>query len=665
MHRITFWDRLRYRFDNAMARGTVTMIAGLGLLSAVLILAISLFVWLTGIAPAGENGTPIGLIEVLWMSLLRTLDPGTMGGDKGRWSFLIAMLAVTLGGVFLVSAFIGVLTSGIENRLEELRKGRSVVAEQGHTIILGWSAQVFAVLQELIYANANQRHTCVAILADKDKGEMDDEIRARLPDSGRTHIVCRHGDPLDTNDLAVVNPTAARSIIVLSPEGEDADLRVIKTLLALIGSRGQRREPYHIVAQMREARNMEVARMVGKGEVALVLTGEFISRIAVQTCRQSGLSAVYTELLNFSGDEIYFQDEPALVGKTFGEALFLYEDSTLIGLRKKDGRIQMNPPPGTLIEAGDKVIVISEDDDTIHLSQAASARGQGHPSVDTTSIRVKSETAPQPERMLILGWNRWAATVIKELDNYVAPGSEVTVVAGELAVTAETELGEECANLTRQKLTFQRGDIADRRVLDRLQVPTYDHVMVLSYADHLEPQEADAQTLVTLLHLRDIANRSDRKFSVVSQMLDVRNRDLAEVAQIDDFIVSDTLVSLLVSQIAENPELATVFADLFMSRGSGLYLRPAADYVAPYRPISFYTVVESARRRGEVAIGYRLRSQAEDASRDYGVKVNPKKSTTVAFGAEDQVIILGRGTREEAPAQGSAGTEETAAGTAA
>ena len=338
--------------------------------------------------------------------------------------------------------------------------------------------------------------------------------------------------------------------------------------------------------------------MVGQGEVALVLTGEFISRIAVQTCRQSGLSAVYTELLNFSGDEIYFQDEPALVGKSFGEALFLYDDSTLIGLRRKDGRIQMNPPPDTIIEAGDKVIVISEDDDTIHLSKPGAGPRPGDMSADTGAIRVKAETIPQPERMLILGWNRWAATMIKELDNYVAAGSEVVVVASEAAAMAETELGEECANLTRQKLTLQRGDIADRRLLDRLNVPAYDHVMVLSYADQLEPQEADAQTLVTLLHLRDIANRSGRKFSVVSQMLDVRNRDLAEVAKIDDFIVSDTLVSLLVSQIAENPELATVFADLFMSRGSGLYLRPAFDYVAR---TGRSTSTPSSRRRGGAA----------------------------------------------------------------
>ena len=61
----------------------------------------------------------------MWRSLMRTLDPGTMGGDAGSVAFLLAMLAVTLGGIFIVSTLIGVITSGIEGKLDELRKGRS------------------------------------------------------------------------------------------------------------------------------------------------------------------------------------------------------------------------------------------------------------------------------------------------------------------------------------------------------------------------------------------------------------------------------------------------------------------------------------------------------------------------------------------------------------
>ena len=82
-------------------------------------------------------------------------------------------------------------------------------------------------------------------------------------------------------------------------------------------------------------------------EVEPILVTNLISRITVQTCRQSGLSVIYTELLDFGGDEIYFHEEPGLVGKTFGEALLAYEDSALIGLCTQDGRVQLNPPSET------------------------------------------------------------------------------------------------------------------------------------------------------------------------------------------------------------------------------------------------------------------------------------------------------------------------------
>ena len=50
------------------------------------------------------------------------------------------------------------------------------------------------------------------------------------------------------------------------------------------------------------------------------------------------------------------------------------------------------------------------------------------------------------------------------------------------------------------------GDTTDRALLEELKAADYDHVIVLSYAG-LEVQAADANTLVTLLHLRDIAEQ--------------------------------------------------------------------------------------------------------------------------------------------------------------
>jgi hypothetical protein len=204
----------------------------------------------------------------------------------------------------------------------------------------------------------------------------------------------------------------------------------------------------------------------------------------------------------------------------------------------------------------------------------------------------------------------------------------------------ETVLADECADLSHMRVNFHYGSTTNRRVLDDLEVETYDHIITLSYMDVLEPQEADARTLITLLHLRDIGETIQCHFSIVSEMLDLQNRELAEITRADDFIVSDRLVSLMLSQLAENRELIAVLTELFDPDGVELYLKPAGDFVVLGQPVDFYTVVEAARRQQAIAIGYRLHAQANDLSYDYGVYVNPNKARRVTFAAEDKIIVL-------------------------
>lgn len=627
----SFTDRLRYRFDNFMSRGTLALLGGLFVLSAIMIFLVAGFVIVTGTAPANEDGSRLGLIEIAWMGLLRTLDTGTMGGDTGSPLFLGAMLAVTLGGVFTVSTLIGILNNGLEDKLDELRKGRSRVVESGHTIILGWSDQVFAIVSELVIANANQKDPCLVILGQKDKVEMEEELRDKVGATGKTRLVCRTGSPIDLTDLEIVSLNTARAIIVVAPEDAEPDSSVIKTILAITNNPQRHAGKYHIVAEIGDPKNLEVARMVGRDEVELVLVGDLISRIVAQTCRQSGLSVVYTELLDFGGDEIYFKAEPALAGRTFGDALLAYEDSAVIGVRAAGGLPRLNPPMDTPLGPTDELIVIAEDDDTIKLTGAAA------PPVDAAAIALNPPAAPQPERTLILGWNWRAPAIITELDHYVAPGSTLTVVAE--APDAAAEIERLCSQ-TNQVVTFIAGDTTDRRTLDGLEISSFKHVIVLADLDGREAQQADARTLITLLHLRDIAERGGQRFSIVSEMLDNRNRALAEVTHADDFIVSDRLISLMLSQISENKALNAVFADLFDPDGSEIYLKPVTQYVRAGQPVNFYTLTEAARRRGEVALGYKLAARSGDAAQAYGVFVNPDKSPLVTFEPEDKLIVL-------------------------
>jgi hypothetical protein len=122
-------------------------------------------------------------------------------------------------------------------------------------------------------------------------------------------------------------------------------------------------------------------------------------------------------------------------------------------------------------------------------------------------------------------------------------------------------------------------------------------------------------------------------------MHDENNRSLAEVTQADDIVISDTVIGLLLAQLAENQHLAEVFGYLFDSRGSEIYPRPANRYVRPGAPVGFASVIEAARRRGETAIGYRLADRVNEAPH-FGVVLNPSKSRPLDLGPDDSVIVL-------------------------
>ncbi|MCC7421283.1 MAG: NAD-binding protein [Planctomycetaceae bacterium] len=629
---VTFTDRLRYRFEDTLSAGPIAIIGWLAILSLIIVLVAGGVIALGGItAGVDEKGDPDqwSFTEAAWNSLMRTFDAGNMADDKG-WPLRAVTLLVTIGGIFIVSTLIGTITSGMENRIEEMRKGRSRVIETNHTLILGWSPKVYSILGELVIANENQSKPRVVILADRDKVEMEDEIRSKLPNTRNTRVICRSGSPLDLDDLDVVNPHEAKSIIILSPESDNPDTYVVKSILALTNNPHRRKDDYHIVAEIREAKNLEAARLVGKHEAELILSGDVIARVTAQTCRQSGLSVVYQELLDFDGAEIYFREEPKLVGKTYRQALSCFETSTVIGLMTSHDKVLVNPAMDRVIAQGDQVIAIAEDDDTIVFSDSPGG-------VDRDAVRTDRSPPPGAERTLLIGWNEKGESVVRELDGYVAEGSQVTILSNNPRASEGAKHLD--ADLKCQRVTFIHGDTTDRATLEAVEPAAFQHIIVL--CDHeIDVQQADARTLITLLHLRNLAETAGRDFSIVSEMLDIRNRALAEVARADDFIVSDKLISLLLTQVSENRHLSKVFEDLFDPDGSEIYLKPIGDYVVPGRPVDFYTLVDSAAARGETAIGYRIHANHSNPNAAYGVVINPKKTEKVTFAADDRIIVL-------------------------
>ncbi|WP_069860543.1 CASTOR/POLLUX-related putative ion channel [Streptomyces malaysiensis] len=614
-------ERLRYWFDGTMDRGTPALIGWLGLASLALITLVSGVVVAFAHKDTEDNG---GWPGIVWMSLLRTLDPGTMGGDTGRPLFLILMLTVTIGGIFIVSALIGVMTTGLEARIQQLRKGTSRLIEHGHTIVLGWSEQVFTVIAELVEANQSERRSCVVILADRDKVDMEDEIRRRIPDTGKTRVICRSGNPLQRGDLELVSPDSAKAIMVLSPIGDDSDIDVIKSLLLLNGRTWAGRRP-NVVAAVQSSANLAAARLAA-GDSALVIDADDIAvGLIVQSHRQSGLSTVFNELLSFIGNEIYPWHEPALAGATYGESLNAFELGVPIGLHRADGEVLVNPAMDTVIGREDRLLMVAEDD---LLIKAAAAR----PRIVRPAMATAADRPPVPDRTLLIGWNSRAEKIIAQLDLLVKPGSVVDIAAPR---PPREEANRELTNLT---VGFKYCEPTRRPSLEALGLDGYRHIVVLT-DDGIDPGRADDRTLVTLLHLRDIEIQLGDPYSIVTEMHDDANREVAQVTKADDFIVSTKVISLLLTQLTENRHLYAVFADLFDPQGSEIYLKPAPSYLISGEEANFATVIEAAAQRGETAIGYRLARQSDEPPL-YGVHLNPSKTAPLTLEEGDTVVVL-------------------------
>lgn len=626
----SFKARAKYTFDNFVSRGTVALISWLGILSLVVILIFAIILMLFGQKP--HNFETFGMLDSIWTNLNLVLDPGVLSGTDSNWFLRIYFLLVTIVGVVVLSTLIGLVSNGILTKLEELRKGRSFVIEEEHTIILGWSSKIFTIISELIIANENLKEGVIVILANKDKVEMEDEIRLKVGDTANTRVICRTGNPIDVDDIYIANPFDSKSIIILDKDNENSDSQIIKTIVAIVTNPKRRKEPYHITAEIQDSKNFEVAKMVGKDEVELILSDDFISRIMVQTSRQSGLSVVYIELMDYGGDEIYFMEEPTLIGKTFKEVIFAYEESAIMGLQFADGTVAINPPMETIFNEGDKVIGITEDDDTLIPS------GKTTFNIQEDRIKEAVEEEHQEEQILIIGWNDRAKNIIRELDQYAPFGSTVKVVSKfETPIPILQRLKPTLNNLS---IEFKKAETTERETIEKLGITDYNYVMLLCYEQNFPVQEADAQTLITLLHIRSITEKSDKHIKLVSEMIDMKNRQLADITSADDFIVSDKLLSLLMTQVSENKYLMRVFEDLFDADGSEIYIKPASEYVSIGEKVNFYTILESAALKNEVAIGYRIYSKSKDVNYDYGVVVNPKKSEYFELTDKDEIIVL-------------------------
>jgi len=623
----SFRRRVRYKFDTILARGTVAVILWLFLITAAVVVVTGT---LLSVFDVAVHGHQVGIVEGIWQNMLRSFEPAAMEADTG-WPLRLQSLLVVIFGILVVSSLIGLIASGIERRVEELRKGRSEVLEDGHVLILGWSEKIFPIIAELVLAHKGRDHdSVIVVMADHDKIEMEDDIRARVRHLGHTRVVVRRGDPSSPADLALVSPYTSRSVIALGNNHMDGDAQVIRSVLALMDD--DRFTELRVVADCAHPENADALREATDGHAIAISSSDLIARVAAQACRHTGLGTVFEEVLDFGGVDVYFHDDAVVIGRRFGDLVLSYEAASPIGVRYLDGVVDLNPPDEYVMVEGEAVVLVTDSLTRLVLHPEPVQPAPVAPSATNGDLTAGG--------ILIVGWNPLAPRILHELEKWAEPGSSVRVlIDGTLVSEQEVAVpGLEKLQMTVTS-TFNS---AQHRVAELCLAEEYERVVVLCYRSGLTAEEADARALMTLLQLRQFRQENPEmadRMSVLTEVLDIRDVKLARVAGAEDFIVSERITALMLAQLAEIPDRERVFADLFDTTGSELSMRPVSYYADPKPGTAYGSYVAAAHQHGHLAIGYRV-SGARGKDLATAIHLDPPKSRVVDLKSDDRLIVV-------------------------
>ncbi len=562
-----------------------------------------------------------------------------------HWLALVCVSVHFIAFAMLVGIFASVLA---KQKGSSVKRRKKVAVKGKYFIVLGWTDQVYTILFELIQAYSSEKPLTISLLADQPVGNMENSIKERMKIPAKVKLIFQQGKPQELFDLQLMEPALATSILLLPENDQSAEIANIQTIMALGNPVFHQFDVSpNIIAELNDGAHIKLARIIGGKSAILIYTKDIMVRILAQTSRNKGLHTVYEELLAFDGAEIYFKKFPQLTGMKFGDIWPHFSKATLIGLRKNnlrwsqqdheafnrhhDRQIVLLPPPDYEIQEDDKLIFIGEDFKSIAF----------HPqdfALQENLMLSEQIMLVQPETTLVLGWNRFAHRLLKELDNYLPANSTIKILVTELP--AEEELKQAQEELLKSSVQFEEMDFSRREVLTEIRFQEVDQVIILSDTDHFSKEEADIKTLMVLTHVRDLIQVKGASCNLVAEMNQQKMKDLATQNKPNDFILSKELISRMMVQLAINPELKEVYEELFDAYGSEIQLPLATEYLPPLQKVTYMEVCHRVYQRNRMLLGYRIAADVNDLDRNFGIVINPPKSSVTIFQDQDQLIVL-------------------------
>jgi len=604
----------KYHLENFIARKSnfVYFLLVISIISALLMLGVK------GVFGMNDDKP---FFDQWWDSLTNIISIGSGDNFNERLvNFLYWALGVAFSGTII--AF---LAAKVSNFITNLNKGKSTIIDANHYVIIGWNANIFNIFTEIQTANLNQSKPTILCFNGLDNLEMRAMIDLEISKFKKIRVLTRSGDVYNIADLARTNAKNAKSVIILD-DSVKKNFNIETTLLAVKKNIPNNNIP--IVVQFSNEDNIATLSDLMSNQLYPISKNKLISNVTSQAVRNKHISTVVLDFLDYDGDEVYFFKAGVFVGLTFKQVMLNLQSEMLIGVLTNNNKVVLNPDKNYIIQNEDQLIIIAEDDENIlklhdkpYLSEL----------LNTITIKPRTESFEEPKSILVLGWSKLGQQIFDKTIQFLGPGSKVSFLYRKDLVTTipNTE------NYSHE-VSLIDSNTNDQELLSNcLTANDFDIVLILGYDDYYSEDVSDTYSMMKNLAVKKILENKKTSFStrIILQLNDGSKKDLISTNQESEFIVSDLLSALLITQLADNPKLWYVFEELFSNEGLKININHSEAYdPIKKEEISVEDLLILALKKNETLIGYVENNQCY---------LNPNKSKIINDITKTELIVIG------------------------
>ena len=594
--------RYKYYLDKKLSRGmfSVFKLVALGLTMVIVFIAFLLTVF----------HLKATFFDSLWDSFATTINGWFPSSEDGSIGYIILNSITAVLGLLFSSVLIGMISSGIERRVEDLRNGNSVVLENDHYVILGYNHGEHRLVNQIIQ-NGYKGKKCIVILTDLEKPALEDEFSNTLDLPRNVEIIVRHGDITMINDLRMCSIEKARVVIINAID----DNRRLKAVLAVSALKREYPEcNVNIISCISNVEYMLPAETLKRNGVLTLPTDSVMASLLAHSAKEAGVSYAFRDLLNYEGSEIYFEQDDRFKDKTIGQLVASVRDAVVLGVRH-DGKTVLNPGRDCVVEAGDELILLEESSNSFKYAK-------GTRKAPTENVLPKLAQGKK-DSTVIFGAN----PMLPRIMQFLAYDNDVTLVTHR-----DDQYALACKNDHPGTDWKDYDSVVPSMEVLAATVENADHIIILSDRTS-DWDEADLKAALLLLKLDEIKHERGLSFNVATELVkeNAKNYVITDVGY--DYVINSNLSSLAMAQIADRPQLTDVFEELLSMGGNELFFIPTGTLEIQIGDHDVQDLKTLVLSYGCELLGL---------SKGNRIILNPDSDELINIGSDDRLIVLGQ-----------------------